>query len=40
MWRLTFEQHRNAITDAGGKINHPEFRLDDPPVYDAPRRLR
>ncbi len=28
------------IAEAGGKIKHPEFRLDDPPVYDSPRRLR
>jgi hypothetical protein len=28
------------IPEAGGKIKHPEFRLDDPPVYDSPRRLR
>jgi hypothetical protein len=28
------------IADVGGKINHPEFRLRDAPVYDATRRLR
>ncbi len=28
------------IAEAGGKIKHPEFRLDDPPAYDSPRRLR
>jgi hypothetical protein len=28
------------IAEAGGKIKHPEFRLDDPPIYDSPRRLR
>lgn len=28
------------IAEAGGKIKHPEFRLDDPPDYDAPGRLR
>ena len=29
-----------AIAEAGGKIKHPEFRLDDPPVYESERRLR
>ncbi len=28
------------IAEAGGKVKHPEFRLDDPPVYDSPGRLR
>lgn len=28
------------IAEAGGKVKHPEFRLDDPPQFDAPRRLR
>ncbi len=29
-----------AIAEAGGKIKHPEFRLDDPPVVESSRRLR
>ena len=29
-----------VIAEAGGKIRHPEFRLDDPPVVDSPGRLR
>jgi hypothetical protein len=29
-----------VIAEAGGKIRHPEFRLSDPPVYDAPGRIR
>jgi hypothetical protein len=28
------------IAESGGKIKHPEFRLTDPPEYDAPGRLR
>ena len=28
------------IAEAGGKIRHPEFRLDDVPVYEAPGRIR
>lgn len=28
------------IGEVGGKIKHPEFRLEDPPVLDSPRRLR
>ena len=28
------------IADAGGKIRHPEFRLDDPPEHDSPGRIR
>jgi hypothetical protein len=28
------------IAEAGGKVKHPEFRLDEPPVYDSPGRLR
>lgn len=28
------------IAEAGGKIRHPEFRLSDPPTYDAPGRIR
>ena len=28
------------IGEAGGKIKHPEFRLDDPPVVESSRRLR
>ena len=28
------------IAEAGGKIKHPEFRLQDPPIYESPRRLR
>ncbi len=28
------------IAEAGGKIKHREFRLDDPPVLGSPRRLR
>jgi hypothetical protein len=28
------------IAEAGGKIAHPEFRLEDVPSYEAPRRLR
>ena len=29
-----------GIAEAGGKIKHPEFRLDDPPVVESSRRLR
>ncbi len=29
-----------VIAEAGGKIRHPEFRLSDPPIFDAPGRLR
>ncbi|MCZ6855149.1 MAG: hypothetical protein O7G86_14665 [Gammaproteobacteria bacterium] len=29
-----------TIANAGGKIMHPEFRLDDPPVVESSRRLR
>ncbi len=28
------------IADAGGKVNHPEFRLDDPQIVESSRRLR
>ena len=28
------------IAEAGGKVGHPEFRLDEPPAHDSPRRLR
>jgi hypothetical protein len=28
------------VAEAGGQIRHPEFRRGDPPVYDAPGRLR
>ena len=28
------------IAEAGGKIQHPEFRLRDVPDYEAPRRIR
>ena len=27
------------IAGAGGRIQHPEFRLDDPPVIESSRRL-
>jgi hypothetical protein len=28
------------IAEAGGKVKHPEFRLDEPPRYESSRRLR
>ncbi len=28
------------IAEAGGKIRHPEFRLDEVPAYEAPGRIR
>lgn len=29
-----------VIAESGGKIRHPEFRLEDPPVHDRPGRIR
>jgi hypothetical protein len=29
-----------VIAEAGGKLRHTEFRLEDPPVYDVPGRIR